>query len=293
MRPLLVAAALLTTPVLSSDDAPTECSLACKNGGICELGNAEYGFAAHLQEGDMIPLSEQTGERTEMYCRCPPGYLGLDCEIALKSCGTGGMCSYGSLCLESEDDFGDTYQHCGCDVLKSEFLGSYTEHLCEYATLFYCSEEAPSRSYCANGGVCNDVVGAQDPHAGCDCPLGWEGPHCEFVDRAYMELHFGDTDDKKSILFATGITCAVLGVMGLVAGTYAYYSFVKPSNRPEVSTLDLEDDFAIDIDEKHDKHDVLTARDSIIEEHFSKEATVQMRKGKIGTLRAPPGSQII
>jgi hypothetical protein len=73
---LLLAAALIPT-TLAYD---WNCNLFCYNGGECYHGKGKFGKYAGVDDDATLPF-EDLEHLNGMFCACPKGYTGLQCEI--------------------------------------------------------------------------------------------------------------------------------------------------------------------------------------------------------------------
>jgi hypothetical protein len=164
LLPLLFLA--LCTTMGSANDNPA-CILMCHNEGKCHMGRAEFGYASEMDEEDETPYANRDPS-TEMYCSCPEGFAGIDCEIVLMPC-EGNTCSNGEECINTQNDNGGLYQHCECDPENTDFRAVYSTHFCRQIATSYCiaqpesSGAAGRNHFCTNGGRCKDVVAATEP----------------------------------------------------------------------------------------------------------------------------------
>ncbi|KAI2494015.1 hypothetical protein MHU86_20501 [Fragilaria crotonensis] len=197
------------------------CSLQCRNGGACTIGAPQFGYAAEMNENDPDAYAYRPPTYSNMFCQCPVGYAGLQCEISLVLCDTDQkLCSNGATCEKAQDDRGGVFRHCECDATTSDLSAAYALHFCRKAAMVFCSTDAQVRqSYCANGGSCRQMVAANQGHKGCDCSSGWEGPHCQFfisnaipMDSATSQSveQQSDPSSTSSVLTVVAATCAFL-----------------------------------------------------------------------------------
>lgn len=117
------------------------------------------------------------------HCQCQVGFTGSDCSVPVESCSIHqqgqprtnadevAACLHGGKCLEGG----------GCDCTTAVRNGTkYTGKNCEMLVPMeaFCSSEndaqSSSTNYCLNGGTCSPTNGA-----GCACPDGFGGEHCE------------------------------------------------------------------------------------------------------------------
>lgn len=138
------------------------CNLFCYNGGECRHGKGKFGNYKGVHEDEVMPW-EKDIEEASMFCSCPVGYTGLQCEIKHIVCGEDeGTDSYtcfnGSSCVKERSGNGDLYWRCECDpdnsIMTAKYAGKYCEHI---ATTFCTGEkDGSSTSYCTNGGRCKE-----------------------------------------------------------------------------------------------------------------------------------------
>ena len=156
------------------------CSLQCQNGGICRTGTKDYG---HVGDKFDLPFQQESHLNFE-HCSCPQGWTGVDCSIPMEICGDmQHVCTHGSTCVEKSQGLYEC--DCSAATIKSKAIaGLYCEHdvkaqdMCTKGNAADSSRDA--HSFCVNGGVCVGIVSPNDPHPGCLCEDGFEGPHCEF-----------------------------------------------------------------------------------------------------------------
>lgn len=100
--------------------------------------------------------AECSVEDDRYYCRCPPGFEGLRCQVNIDDC-AGMPCHNGGTCVDGADTYScecaDGFEGADCEVVSDP---------CEI-------------NPCQNGGRCS--VTANGPVCGCD--MGWEGELCE------------------------------------------------------------------------------------------------------------------
>lgn len=97
-----------------------------------------------------------------------------------ENCPDGHRCENGSMCAEDPNDEGAYYCDCDEGNLNTAYAGLY----CEHEATSYCTfnQEVSMISFCTNEGTCKVQVSAESAHLGCDCPTGYEGDHCQFVE---------------------------------------------------------------------------------------------------------------
>ena len=109
---------------------------------------------------DDVPF-EQEFHENGMYCTCPVGYTGLQCEIKFVTCGRDDhTCFNGASCIkEHASNNGAIYYRCGCDATQSIMDASYAENYCTKIATLFCEKSdgfTHSTSYCNNGGKCKE-----------------------------------------------------------------------------------------------------------------------------------------
>mmetsp|Transcript_2972 Transcript_2972/g.5283 ORF Transcript_2972/g.5283 Transcript_2972/m.5283 type:complete len:289 (+) Transcript_2972:221-1087(+) len=103
----------------------------------------------------------------------------------IKECADGTICENNSPCLAHPTKEG-AYM---CDCIKAtdsnknsliKFAGPY----CEHQATSYCQSGTSSseHAFCTNGGECKRLVTKTEEHAGCKCPIGYEGDFCQFIE---------------------------------------------------------------------------------------------------------------
>lgn len=142
------------------------CTLPCENGGICKQGSK-------TESTTLFDVSNVNN----MYCECPPGYDGVQCEYQVDVCGVGGnstdsdkpshICLHGSKCVADGNE--PTGYTCSCGNDQGE-SNQANEGVCPYHTMEICSPSANSLNaveyfegmavpaFCVNGGTCKDIV---------------------------------------------------------------------------------------------------------------------------------------
>eukprot|EP00339_Tiarina_fusa_P006580 CAMPEP_0117058654 /NCGR_PEP_ID=MMETSP0472-20121206/40747_1 /TAXON_ID=693140 ORGANISM="Tiarina fusus, Strain LIS" /NCGR_SAMPLE_ID=MMETSP0472 /ASSEMBLY_ACC=CAM_ASM_000603 /LENGTH=260 /DNA_ID=CAMNT_0004776065 /DNA_START=101 /DNA_END=883 /DNA_ORIENTATION=+ len=222
MRNLLIL--LLPSLTLAYDFT---CNLHCFNGGECRHGKGKFGNYAGVHEDEMMPW-ETTITESSMYCSCPVGYTGLQCEIKHVVCGEDGVdshtCFNGSECKKERSGNGKLYFRCECDPENSIMTASYAGKYCEHIATVFCgvregdSSLGGSPSYCTNGGKCKEKESEEQNFIGCICPESWTGSHCQTA------VVTADTEDllhmatsKTSVGRIVGfLILSVFGVTGIL-----------------------------------------------------------------------------
>jgi hypothetical protein len=140
------------------------CNLHCYNGGDCRHGKGKFGsFSGIVEDENLMPWESETHDYG-MFCSCPVGYTGLQCEIKLVVCGEDGQdthsCFNGSECMKERSGDGTIYYRCECDAANSVMDASYAVRYCEHIATTFCNKKkddssfGASTSYCTNGGNC-------------------------------------------------------------------------------------------------------------------------------------------
>lgn len=174
-----------------------ECDLDCKNGGECFFGQSpiidEYEKDLYMDGLDFLLDNK--------HCRCPPGYVGLRCEIRYEKCGENEhYCLHGSGCVSDNDMW-----TCDCESASTLLSTAYAGEYCEHAATEFCEGPgAHQRSFCTNHGTCLGEIGPAVDHVGCKCHEGWTGEYCEFESQA--------TDGIATKAFV-GFVCALFGTV--------------------------------------------------------------------------------
>ena len=162
---LLLSLTMILAPITQTMAYDWTCNLFCYNEGECQHGKGKFGSFAGLEEDENpLPFEEQK-HVGGMYCSCPVGYTGLQCEIKFVVCGEDGIdthtCFNGSDCVKERTDKGKVYYRCECDAAKSIMDASYAGKFCEHASTIFCGKHGDgsfgaSNSFCVNGGKCQD-----------------------------------------------------------------------------------------------------------------------------------------
>ena len=141
------------------------CNLYCYNGGTCRHGSGKFGSLnsqtnskyAGLTEDETKELPfEQVRHEQGMFCTCPIGYTGLQCEIKYVVCPRDDhTCFNGSTCRkEVASDTNEVYFRCECDPDGSVMDADYAGKFCEHIATVFCEEKGVTmgNSFCTNGG---------------------------------------------------------------------------------------------------------------------------------------------
>lgn len=221
-----------------------KCNLHCFNGGECRHGKGKFGSYAGMQEdGEEMPWEEAANEKvtsTSMFCGCPIGYTGLQCEIKVKVCGEDGVdshtCFSGAECAKERSGFGETYFRCECDVANSYMdQNEYASRYCEHIATTFCGGEQHkgngerSGSYCTNGGKCKAKASSDQKHVGCECLEGFEGDHCQF--NTIKPLTLADVARAATKPNVLAIVFGTLAAALFIGTGFLYYKDKKKRKR--------------------------------------------------------------
>lgn len=213
----------------AENDYEYNCRLTCSNGGFCAKGVANHGPYQDTISG-VSHLNRTHHETYFEHCVCPEGFLGLTCEHKVLTCGNDEhYCLHGSTCVKYNDDY-----LCDCSKVDetighgdqpSVFAGDSCEHpandICVQGDIF------PTRPlyFCVNHGVCRAYVVEGDDDPGCNCPNGWEGPHCEIRSQYGITLPYS-ADETKSVTLISVVTVLVVAIL------FALVAFFLRSDHP-------------------------------------------------------------
>jgi hypothetical protein len=165
MAPLTMAMMVMITIMIVAlpGAAPYDwhCNLYCYNGGSCRHGHGKFG--SYSDVGDGIPdddasdaSAEEVHQQNGMFCICPVGYTGLQCEIKFVVCSPDDhTCFNGSNCKKERAGLtGETYYRCQCDPDGSVLDAPYAGKFCEHISTVFCTGDGMEHgtSFCSNGG---------------------------------------------------------------------------------------------------------------------------------------------
>ena len=142
------------------------CNLFCYNKGNCRHGHGKFGSYAGIDSmTEELPFEQELHDNG-MYCSCPVGYTGLQCEIAYVTCGRDDhTCFNGSACVkERSSDTGEIFYRCECDIAHSVMDAAYAGKYCEHIATTFCDAGdgfTHGDSFCTNGGKCKE----RDPNS--------------------------------------------------------------------------------------------------------------------------------
>lgn len=237
---LFLAVGIVSTTIGVVDAYDWTCNLYCYNNGVCRHGHGKFGAYAGIEPTNDLPFEQELHDNG-MYCSCPEGYTGLQCEIKYMVCGRDDhTCFNGSACVkEHASDNGNIFYRCDCDLKESVMTAAYAGKYCEHISTVFCEGGSNgfkhSTSFCTNGGKCRDLD--EDPaakHSGCECPDEWEGTHCE-TRSAHAAYSLAEVIEHKveEGLSANDIVWIIIGcIMGVFAIIYfRRYHHIKKQER--------------------------------------------------------------
>lgn len=139
-----------------------ECNLLCLNGGACFFGDQPT--TNPYDDLGIKPVSN-------MYCRCPDGYVGPHCKTEIDRCfQSKNYCLNGGTCVKKGGDY-----TCECPL---DALVPYAGDHCQHIATVIC--EGKFKTFCTNNGKCGKDVGSEDNiNRWCTCDDGLDGRYCE------------------------------------------------------------------------------------------------------------------
>ena len=150
-------------------------------------------------------------------------------EHGIMRCPDGHMCDNGSVCVEDDlRNEGDYY--CDCDSIGNE---KYAGLRCEHRATSYClhsPEGRVSESFCTNNGKCIQLVSRDnDPHYGCECPAGYTGDYCQFIEGSVPKNWPTNSDGSSSYPYTSqeknenaAIAGVIIGILAVIAVATLY-----------------------------------------------------------------------
>ena len=168
-----------------------ECDMDCKNGGTCILGSKDL-----INDEERYQYWDHEGSKY-MYCHCPDGFDGPNCEIEKAPCGDN-HCFNGGTCIERSVD-GTVLHHCDCSKTNNSGEKSFAGRFCQYEATSYCTKTSGLQGhlFCVNRGSCKT-----DPYDGCSCLDGFTGFSCEYVTSAHtIEQGLGGDEQQAKGYF--------------------------------------------------------------------------------------------
>ena len=100
-------------------------------------------------------------------------------ESTLNECDDGTICENRSTCVRHPYKEGKYV--CDCLAASNDifFAGLY----CEHKATDYCGKFGNNNpTFCTNNGTCRKSVGKNEEHVACQCPSGYVGDYCQFVE---------------------------------------------------------------------------------------------------------------
>lgn len=131
----------------------------CKEGWGGLFCNQDLNFCTNHKPCHNGGTCSNTGQGSYT-CKCPPGFVGTDCEIKVKDCSMN-PCLNNGTCADDMTGFNDGYK-CQCGY---GWIGNH----CETQTVTCASKP------CLHGGNCRD----SSQGFKCDCAAGYGGRNCE------------------------------------------------------------------------------------------------------------------
>lgn len=156
-------------------------------------------------------------------CQCHANFVGPDCSIPSVTCPDGQRtCLNGSECVRNneKDSVTKTYKY-HCDCSKAFGVSSFVGHECEYSAEEVCNYGTSSmlQSFCINAGTCVKMTFKGEPYAGCECPVEYEGVHCQYLagTAPASELALATFQDTEKGMTGLAIFFITFISIGLVA----------------------------------------------------------------------------
>ena len=137
---LVLAVAILSETMGVVDAYEWTCNLFCYNKGTCRYGHGKFGAYNGIDsQTDELPFEQELHDNG-MYCTCPVGFTGLQCEIKYVTCGRDNhTCFNGSACVkERSSNDGNVFYRCECDVTESVMDAPYAGKYCEHIATSFC-----------------------------------------------------------------------------------------------------------------------------------------------------------
>lgn len=164
MKLLRISIFLVAASFTMAEDlvSTSSCTLQCKNGGTCTVGEADYSSSMHpidALNGTTTDFANQTSVNG-MHCTCPSGYTGVMCDVEYESCNqdthpcyNNGKCVAG-LVTNSTDGTEQQLYSCNCaDAIVNGIphVGKYCENaaseFCDDAKTIFCIHGTCNRDY--------------------------------------------------------------------------------------------------------------------------------------------------
>ena len=169
----------------SNSTAPADgCTIDCGENGNCRTGTPRPGSEAfhYWYSPDEVPDPQ--------FCECLAGFGGKYCDAEGQDCGDF-TCLNGGSCFDSLGQ--PMVDRCNClnawepgfEALPNIY---YDGRFCQYPSTDVCFESDDEAYFCTNFGQCNDNSSFEP----CDCPIGYTGFACEFLEGTECVLDCGD-----------------------------------------------------------------------------------------------------
>ena len=173
-------------------------------------------------------------------------------EHGIMRCPDGHMCDNGSVCVENALDEGQ--YSCDCDSIGNE---KYAGLRCEHRATSYClhsPEGRTSESFCTNNGKCIQLVSrGDDPHYGCECPAGYVGDFCQFIEGSVPKNWPTNSDGSSSYPYTAqeknenaAIAGVIIGILAVITVATLYALVRKKTHKTAMEiTAELGEDAAV------------------------------------------------
>lgn len=173
-------------------------------------------------------------------------------EHGIMRCLDGHMCDNGSVCVENALDEGQ--YSCDCDSIGND---KYAGLRCEHRATSYClhsPEGRISESFCTNNGKCIQLVSrGDDPHYGCECPAGYVGDFCQFIEGSVPKNWPTNSDGSSSYPYTAqeknenaAIAGVIIGILAVITVATLYALVRKKTHETAMEiTAELGEDAAV------------------------------------------------
>lgn len=112
-------------------------------------------------------------------------------DLNVQICPDNHRCENGSVCVEKSSKEGSYV--CDCSEAMLDGATIFSGLYCQHEATVFCTltGKVSTTSFCTNNGICRGNVDEKDEHLGCDCPKGYTGKHCQFVEGSEVTEEFG------------------------------------------------------------------------------------------------------